>query len=190
MSLGRLQLQAEEYGAATGAFGRVLRYDEENPWALVGRALAQARLRRTRGAERSLQDARDAKEDRDMTDAREDRFDARVHLVRGWLRYKDERWGGARSHAKRALRLDPEEGRAHVLLASVASERDRDPKPHLRKALKARTPPPEAKAMLALELGETEEGCEFAKAYHEAAPGGRRARSIRRMRFRCRKKFG
>ncbi|MFW6051594.1 MAG: tetratricopeptide repeat protein [Myxococcota bacterium] len=185
LALAELQMQAGEHRGAVASYGRVMREREEDtPTALLGRAMAQLRMHSKSGAERTLDDLDEAVAEGQMDDG----FRAGVLAARARLKLLDDRLGAARALARQALRADPRNAEAHLVLADVASERDRDPTEHLRAALKAPIPPPEAKGRLALELEEGDEQCALAEAYREAAPRGTHARRLARIVRACRRR--
>jgi tetratricopeptide (TPR) repeat protein len=179
-ALARLQLQAEESGAADDTARRILSIQPENAEALYVRAYAAYvdghlstaadlldRLGRSPGASASG-------------------LRARATALRGMLAYEESRHGNPQALADQALAADPRCSTAHLLRALIAS-RDRDAQ---RAALQAATQgtdtPAEAVARLALSLGPTPEGCALARRYVEVAPGGYDRRDVDDVRSDCR----
>jgi tetratricopeptide (TPR) repeat protein len=183
MALAQLQMQAGDARAANGSFGRVLREREGDPWALLGRAFAQLAMRMGAAAEKTL----DEVESVGAAQGLGEDFEAATTAARARLQLLEDRPGIARNLAKKAAALDPRSAEAHMALADVEDDRKRDPTPHLRDALKARIPPPEAKGRLALQLErEDPERCALATAYWEAAPRGTYSRQIQPIVRSCR----
>lgn len=182
-ALGTLQLQAGEPRGAIASFARTMREREgEDPRAMLGRARGQLGLRAKGGAERTLEDLDETLEGKEPSkELRADVLAAKAHLE-----LLEERLGRARQLARQALDLDASNASAHLVLADLKEERKRDPSDHLRAALKAPVPPPEAMGRLALELEGGDERCELANAYAKAAPRGNHMRRLRRVLRDCR----
>ena len=70
----------------------------------------------------------------------------------------------------------------HLVKAELAEQGGRDVAPHLRMAVQAPTPIPDAVGWLALELRSGSEACRLAQQYLEAAPRGYDNREIRGIR--------
>jgi Tfp pilus assembly protein PilF len=183
MALAQLQMQAGDAKSAAGSYGRVIREREGDPWALLGRAFAQIVMRMGPAAEKTLEGAEAAGKEANLGAD----FEADAMAARARLQLLDDRAGVARTMARRAAELDPRSAEAHMALADVEADRKRDPTPHLRDALEARVPPPEAKGRLALQLEPGDpQRCELAQAYRNAAPRGPFERAVQQVLRDCR----
>jgi len=180
LALGDLNVQAELYGAAAGAYNRALEYAPGDTRALLGLTLVQIRTRRTAPAVRSLEDAVRAASDPSPE------LQVEIGYVRAALRLGEGRNAVARSLAEEVLRADPHYGPAHLILADVAAEMNRDATVHLRAAVAGRPVPPDAVGGLAVTLGPTPEGCTLARRFRAASPRGRYGPRVAELIARCR----
>ncbi|NOY92204.1 MAG: tetratricopeptide repeat protein, partial [Deltaproteobacteria bacterium] len=183
-ALGQAYLQAEQSRRASRAFSRATRYDADELDAHIGLAslgihAGGAQLRR---AASHIGSADRIVQSRNLGA----RAQARIATLRAEVLYfGNGDMDAATEQARAAVALDPSVGEAHLLLASVLSERGQPADTELRAAIGCPSPPPEAFVRLALDLGATTEGCELARRYLTAAPRGSWASDARGLVERC-----
>lgn len=163
-----LEAQAEQFHDADDSVTRALRYDANQPEALLVRALLAIEDGDLSGAARAV----DRAERSARTHGLPPSFGARVAAIRGRLRFEAGDEPGAERLGREALGLDPRSGFAHLLLADVAIATHGDPVPELRAASEGTGAPPEAVGRLAMRLRTGAEACTLARAYVERAPTG------------------
>ncbi len=181
-ALGDLWSQAESDGEARDAFTGALRADDESPEALLGRATLETRRGDLGGAARSIDGADRA----GQTRGRSASFRARIAVARARLRFEVSGFDDAQRLALEAISLDPHCADAHLMLATIASERGGDPTAELRLAVTGNRAAPEALGRLAVRLGAGSEACALAGRYIEAAPRGYDREDVDRVLRGCR----
>ena len=182
VGMGKLYLQAEQYDAAAGALSRARdmfeNANEPHAEADLLHALAYARGRRTPPAETILSN---------LPSNLDPELAALRAVVEGRIAQVAQQRIRFRERAQAALALSPKIAEAHLLLADFAASRDADSIPHLRRALEAVPPSPEAMGRVALSEGVTaRERCDLGKRYLRAAPRGDNAQDVRERTRRCR----
>jgi predicted Zn-dependent protease len=178
--LGELFLQAEEYRAAANSFTASSNFSE-TPYApaILGRTITQIRLGVLGLALENLESAREAGADLGPT------FEARILAAEGRVHLMQGRIAQAQAKGEAAIAADAKSGEAHLLLADVASQRNQDSIPALRRAIESRVRVPEAMARIYLANQEAADACDNARGYLRAAPQGRYAERIRDLARRC-----
>ncbi len=179
---GWAQAQAEDYRDAKRTFERALNADEDAIEAHLGMALVETRLGDLRGAAQAVGEA----ERIVRTEELGDRYEARVAVARGRVRFEYGSFSDAKEHAEEAVQKDERSAEAHFLLAMIADATGGDPEPHLQRAAEGRMPPPEVFGQLVIHMRAGSERCELGQRYLRAAPGGIDARDVRRLTRRCR----
>ena len=191
VSLAQLQEQAERLHDALETWQRAHGVDAADPVPLVGVALMFARL----GLKPLAEDAIDTADDA-LHGQRASPLSARLRVARGWVAFRSRSTFGALSNARLALRDDADCAEAHLLLATLAEDGNRDPVSELRAAGAAIPPMPEAWGRLAIALSatsttepvppaQTAEACTLAARYAPAAPRGSRATAVRALLRTC-----
>ncbi|HJL14899.1 MAG TPA: tetratricopeptide repeat protein [Sandaracinaceae bacterium LLY-WYZ-13_1] len=183
MSLGWLYMQAEQYSAAVRSFGRLVGSDDETVASVLARSLAQIRMRASNPARATLENL---VEDLDESTVDEP-VRAELHAVLGRLAFSDDNRVVAQREAEEALSIDEHNSEAHLVLADVAADRDRDATTELEAALVGRHPSSRALALLSIREEElTDPVCDYARRYRRAAPQGQYARGVWRVLRDCR----
>src|SRR5690606_25606863 len=114
------------------------------------------------------------------------RMEARELVARARYGFLSDKAANGRRHLRRALELDANHGDALLLSLELASEDGATPEPAaVRAAAEARPPQPTARALLAVSLGATPEGCALGRAYAKAAPRGAHARAVQALVAQC-----
>ncbi|MBO6940143.1 MAG: tetratricopeptide repeat protein [Deltaproteobacteria bacterium] len=179
---GWAQAQAEDYRDAKRTFARALRVDEASIEAHLGMALVETRLGDLRGAAQAVGEAERIVRSEELGD----RYEARVAVARGRVRFEYGSFSEAKEHAEQAVEKDARSAEAHFLLAMIADATGGDPEPHLRRASEGRMPPPEVFGQLVIHMRAGSERCELGERYLAAAPRGIDARDVQRLTSRCR----
>jgi Flp pilus assembly protein TadD len=185
MALGWLYMQAEQYSAAVRTFGRLDDGDPPNVEAVLGRALAQIRMRASAPAESALENHRGAL----VESTRDPSARAFLDAGLGALALTEDNLAQAQREAEQALELDPKNTEAHLLLADLAEEREQDGGPELEAAMDGRHPSARPLAVLAIREEQVSDAiCNYATRYRHAAPHGQYARGVARVRRDCRRR--
>src|SRR5690606_21865529 len=185
MSLGWLYLQAESYTNAVRTFGRLIQGENPPLEAVLGRALAQARMRAAAPARSAVEDATKSLDEATL----EPTLRAERHAVRARLALADDRRAIAQREAQQALELDPKNTEAHLVLADVRADRNEDDTAALEAALDGLHPSSRPLAVLGMRGEEvTDASCDYARRYRRAAPNGQYARGISRVLRDCRRR--
>ena len=179
---GWAQAQAEDYRGAKRSFERALRVDDDAIEAHLGMALVETRLGDLRAASQAVGAAERIVRARDLGP----RYQARVAVARGRVRFEYGSFGDAREHAEEAIEKDGDSAEAHFLMAMIADANGDDPERHLRRAAEGRMPPPEVFGQLVIHSRGGRERCEMGRRYLAAAPRGIDASDVRRAIRRCR----
>ena len=179
-------MQQENYNRAFAMYGRARQLGGEAVRAYLGQALAQVMAGRMNRATDALRSAADASVPEGAAEGSDPPArDLPGYLVaRGWIEANLGRFASAATYAERAT-AEGGDTEAEVLLARVASRSRQDPVPHWRAAIDGTPRRPLAEAMLALQLGVSEEGCALAASYLDAAPRGASAEDVRALIERC-----
>ena len=170
-ALAELYLQGGLYGPSIGMFRQAVRFGQSRSEMLLGQALAHAMDGKTNLSNSSLQDA--------LSLSRDVAQHPRFLAVRARMELNLGRIPSAGQFARRALEGNAELAEAHLVLGEIARRRRRDAGDSLRAALRPPRPQPRAAALLALELGATEEGCSLVNRYLECVH--RRAEYVEQM---------
>lgn len=185
MSLGWLYMQAESYTNAARTFSRLTSGENPPLEAVLGRALAQIRLRAGDPARATLESATASLDEESLDPS----LRAQLHAVRARLAMSSDRRAIAQREAQRALELDPNNSEAHHVLADVNADRNEDDTAQLEAALVGTHPPSRPLAVLGIRGDEvTDASCEYARRYRRAAPNGQYARAIGRVLRDCRRR--
>lgn len=188
LALGWFHMQAENFPNAVWTFTRFTGRDVERDLrvrAVIGRALAQTRLRAGQPATTLLEELLG---DHPL-DQLSEPLRAAALALQARLALIDHRRGLARRLTRHALRLDPKQTEAHLVTADLATAQEQDPSPALRAALIGVHPPARPLAQLALRSEEvSDESCQYIERYRRAAPNGQFARGAARLRRSCRQR--
>ncbi len=122
LSLAWLYMQAEQYTAAVRTFGRLTHAEPPSTDAILGRALAQTRMRASAPAESALEHLQEGLDESTLEPATR----AELHAVLARLAFSSDTRPLADREAHQALEIDPKNCEAHLVLADVASARDQD----------------------------------------------------------------
>jgi tetratricopeptide (TPR) repeat protein len=145
-AVGFLSLQAGDPVSAGRWFERAAAQDPSLPEPQVG----LARVRILRGdvgtAARSLGEAERLAE----LVGRDEELALEFILARAWVHFQVGNLMDADREGRRAVQRDPEDGRAHHIVALVVLARAEDAREHLRQAVAGHHPPPEALALWAV----------------------------------------
>lgn len=183
MSLSWLYMQAENYTAAVRGFGRLASGDTPDIEAVLGRVLAQIRMR---APARSTIDGLIEGGLDESTLAVPVR--AQFHAILGRLAHAEDNRTVATQEAQRALEIDPKNSEAHLLLADLANEREADDTRELELALEGVHPSSRPLGVLAIRAEQVNDAlCQYAQRYRRAAPSGQYARGIARVIRDCRR---
>lgn len=186
VALAELYMQGERYNLARGMFGRIHLFGGDRVAAELGRALAYIRENRLAQAVESLEEARNqaGREEGSTEDPLADNPRALVVRARVALFRNENR--DAKTLAERALELRPGYGEALLILGECAMRRRRDPNDLLRQAATTGLyPQPWAAGLLARRLRNTEDGCDLARRYRRAAPGGEHHKQVTKLIKAC-----
>ena len=183
LSLGWLYMQAEQYSTAVRTFTRFVGGDDQSVEAVLGRSLAQIRMRAGAPARAAL--------DNLVEDLDEETLDAadraELHAVLGRLAWSDHDRAGGEREAQAAIAIDRRNSEAHLILAEIADDRQQDSVAEYEAALIGRHPASRSLAVLAMREQEvTPPLCEQARRYRRAAPAGQYARGVWRVMRDCR----
>lgn len=188
VSLATLQEQSEQFREGLQSWQRARELDPADPEPLVGAALILSRL----GMSWLAPDAIDAAATA-LSARANARLAARLDVARGWGELKARSTFGALRFARLALDADADCAEAHVLLAELQAQGNRDTVAELRSAAAAVPPLPEAWGRLVVALSATApmpdalttETCALATRYSSAAPHGSNATAVRTFLRTC-----
>jgi tetratricopeptide (TPR) repeat protein len=184
LSLGWLYMQAEQYTPAVRAFTRFVGGDDQSFAAVLGRSLAQIRMRAAAPARATLDDLAEGLDESTLEPAER----AQLHAVLGRLAWSDHDRAVGEREAQAALAIDRRNSEAHLILAEIAEDRQQDAVAEYEAALVGPHPASRSLAVLAMREDEVSPPlCDHARRYRRAAPAGQYARGVWRVLRECRR---
>ncbi len=181
-ALAHLQVQAERDKDAENTIAAALKIEPSNIEALLLRALVEGRrgdLKRGTDTLNALDKI--ARKRGVLTPL----LAARIVAQRARLRYEFGDLAGAQRLALDASKLDTRAAEAHLVRASIASEKRLSPVSELQAGMAGMFTPPEVVARLVLELPDGGDKCALAKRYLSAAPAGYDASDVKKSTTTC-----
>jgi tetratricopeptide (TPR) repeat protein len=185
MSLGWLYMQAEQYSNAARTFARLGEGRPAPVPATLARCLALVRMRASAPAKVIMENLVESLGDRSTL---EPAVRAELHAVLGRLAIHDDQRLAAQREVQEALRHDPQNGEAHLILSELAPEGDPSGDRALEAALRGPHPSSRPLALLAMRADPvTPAACAYANRYRAAAPEGAYVRGMARVLRDCRR---
>ncbi len=187
--LGWLYMQSEEYAQAIRRFSQLLEGEEDPPEAILAKGLAQIRMRLANPAKALLDDFVEAHPEETLSPV----LRAEIHALRARIAWTEHDRAAATREAEAAIRLDRQNGEAHLVLAEVAVDREDEAAAGTAYEASLAGPHPSSRGLALLAIREevvTPATCEYARRYRRAAPAGQYARGIWRVQRDCRQLAG
>lgn len=182
-SLGWLYMQAEEYTQAVRRFAHLLNDDEDSTEAILGRVLAQARMRASNPARAAMENLVEDLDEESLSPA----VRAELHAVQARLAWADHNRIETTRQTRAAIEHDRHNSEAHLVSAEMLADRDHDATAEYAASLEGIHPSSRALALLSIREEQVSDAtCAFARRYRRAAPDGQYARGIWRVLRDCR----